>query len=676
MIEKQISNDEFPTPEELWKRYKIYKGITEPSEEIIAQQEYDYKSPKQLRYFQQIAVNRSVEAIAKGQNRILLTMATGTGKTLVAYHIIYRLWKAGLKKRILFLADRNALIEQAKRNDFQYFGDKMTVIRHRLIDKSYEIYLALYQGLMNYDEDKDAYKEFSRDFFDLIVIDECHRGSAAEDSAWREILTYFDKATHIGLTATPKETDVVSNIEYFGDPLYTYSLKQGISDGFLAPYKVIRCGINVDLEGYRPEEGKTDINGNLIEDREYNTNDYDRNFVIDERTKFVASRITEYLKKHDRFDKTIIFCVDIEHAERMRLALINENADLASANPKYVMKITGDDEAGKRELDNFINPEETYPVIATTSKLMTTGIDAQTCKLIVLDSNINSITEFKQIIGRGTRINEDYNKFFFTIMDFRNATRLFADPNFDGDPVMIKVVDPEEEIPTIEDEEKITESTTDEVSGEDVVFEPQVPYTANDAASDEPLLRREKVYVNGVNVAMLNERVQYVGNDGKLITGSLKDYTRNMVRKKYRSLDDFINKWNQTEQKQVLIEELTVQGIILGNFLDEINKEMDVFDLILHAAYDQPPLTRKERAENVKKRNYFAKYSGKARNVLENLLDKYADGGIENIEDLTILKIKPFDDIGSPSEIISLFGDKENYLAAIKELESQIYGAA
>ena len=675
-VETYLSMNEFPSPEELWKRYKIYKGITEPSEEIIVQQEYDYKSPKQLRYFQQIAVNRSVEAIAKGQNRILLTMATGTGKTLVAYHIIHRLWKAGVKKRILFLADRNALIDQAKRNDFQYFGDKMSVIRHRLIDKSYEIYLALYQGLVNYDEDKDAYKEFSRDFFDLIVIDECHRGSAAADSAWREILTYFDKATHIGLTATPKETDVVSNSEYFGDPLYTYSLKQGISDGFLAPYKVIRCGINVDLEGYRPEEGKTDINGNLIEDREYNVKDYDRNFVIDERTKFVASRITEYLKKHNRFDKTIIFCVDIEHAERMRLALINENADLASANPKYVMKITGDDEAGKRELDNFINPEEDYPVIATTSKLMTTGIDAQTCKLIVLDSNINSITEFKQIIGRGTRINEDYNKFFFTIMDFRNATRLFADTNFDGDPVMIKVVDPEEEIPTIEDEEKITESTTDELTGEDVVFEPHIPYVGTDAATDEPLPHREKVYVNGVNVAMLNERVQYIGNDGKLITGSLKDYTKNMVRKKYRSLDDFINKWNQTEQKQVLIEELTEQGIILGNFLDEINKEMDVFDLILHAAYDQPPLTRKERAENVKKRNYFAKYSGKARNVLENLLDKYADGGIENIEDLTILKINPFDEIGSPSEIISLFGDKENYLTAIKELESQIYGAA
>ncbi|MHB9011840.1 MAG: EcoAI/FtnUII family type I restriction enzme subunit R, partial [Ignavibacteriaceae bacterium] len=630
---------------------------------------------KQLRYYQQIAVNRTVEAIAKGQNRILLTMATGTGKTLVAYHIIYRLWKAGVKKRILFLADRNALLDQAKRNDFQYFGDKMTIVRKKMIDKSYEIYLALYQGLMNYNEDMDAYKEFSRDFFDLIVIDECHRGSAAIDSAWREILDYFNKATHIGLTATPKETNIVSNIEYFGEPIYTYSLRQGISDGFLAPYKVIRCGINVDLEGWRPEKGKTDINGIVVEDREYNTNDYERNLVIDERTRFIANRITEYLKKHNRFDKTIVFCVDIEHAARMRQALINENSDIVSDNPKYVMKITGDDEEGKRELDNFINPEEYYPVIATTSKLMTTGIDAQTCKLIVLDSNINSPTEFKQIIGRGTRVNEEYNKYFFTIMDFRNVTRLFADPNFDGNPVMIKVVDPEEEIPSIEDEEKITENYIDELSGEDIEFEQPIP-NENYTASEESPKVREKIYVNGVNVSLLNERIQYVGNDGKLITGSLKDYTKSMIQKNYRSLDDFINKWNKTEQKQVLIDELVEKGIIIDNFLDDINKDMDVFDLILHAAYDQPPLSRKERADNVKKRNYFSKYSGKAKNVLESLLDKYADGGIENIEDLTILRLNPFDEIGSPSEIISLFGDKDKYLNAIKELESQIYGAA
>jgi type I restriction enzyme R subunit len=677
-IETQLSNEQFPSPGELWQIYKKYKGITDPAVEKIAKQEYDYKPQKQLRYFQQIAVNRAVEAIAKEQNRILLTMATGAGKTLAAYHIIYRLWKAGVKKRILFLADRNALIDQAKRNDFQYFGDKITIVRKKTIDKSYEIYLALYQGLMNYNEDKDAYKEFSRDFFDLVIIDECHRGSAAEDSAWREILDYFDKATHIGLTATPKETKDVSNIEYFGDPIYTYSLRQGISDGFLAPYKVLRCGLNVDLEGWRPEEGKTDVNGNKVEDREYNTNDYDRNLVIDERTKFVAKRISEYLRKHNRFDKTIVFCIDIEHAERMRRALINENSDLASANPKYVMKITGDDEAGKRELDNFINPEETYPVIATTSKLMTTGIDAQTCKLIVLDSNINSMTEFKQIIGRGTRINEEYNKYFFTIMDFRNVTRHFADPNFDGEPVMIKVVEPDDEMPTIEEEEIITETFTDELTGEEIDFqlkEPEYPYAA-DIENEEGHKRREKIYVNGVNVSLLNERVQYVDGNGKLITGSLKDYTKTMVQKNYRSLDDFINKWNAAEQKQILIDEMLEQGIIIGSFLDDINKEMDVFDLILHAAFDQPPLSRKERAENVKRRNYFSKYSDKTKKVLENLLDKYADGGIENIEDLTVLKIFPFNEIGSPSEIISLFGDKEKYLTAIKELESQIYGAA
>lgn len=675
-VETQLSNDQFPSPDKIWEIYKVYKGISDPVVEKIVQQEYDYKPQKQLRYFQQIAVNRSVEAIAKGQNRILLTMATGTGKTLVAYHIIYRLWKAGIKKRILFLADRNTLISQAKRNDFQYFGDKMTIISKKSIDKSYEIFLALYQGLMNYNEDIDAYKEFSRDFFDLVVIDECHRGSAADDSAWREILDYFNKATHIGLTATPKETKDVSNIEYFGDPIYVYSLKQGISDGFLAPYKVLRCGLNVDLEGWRPEEGKIDVNGNIVEDREYNTKDFDRNLVIDERTKFIAKRISDYLRGHNRFDKTIVFCVDIEHADRMRQALINENPDLASANLKYVMKITGDDDAGKRELDNFTNPEETYPVIATTSKLMTTGIDAQTCKLIVLDSNINSMTEFKQIIGRGTRINEEYNKYFFTIMDFRNVTRLFADPSFDGDPVMIKVVDPDDEMPSVEEEEKITDNFTDELSGEEIKIEDQEPaYPGTEFNENFSPQVREKVYVNGVNVALLNERVQYVGNDGKLITGSLKDYTKTMIQKKYRSLDDFINKWNKTEQKQILIDELVEQGIIIGNFLDDINKDMDVFDLILHAAYDQPPLSRKERADNVKKRNYFAKYSDKAKKVLEDLLDKYADGGIENIEDLTVLKIYPFNEIGSPSEIISLFGDKEKYLTAVKELESQIYGA-
>ncbi|OPY75057.1 MAG: Type-1 restriction enzyme R protein [Syntrophorhabdus sp. PtaU1.Bin153] len=403
-IERSLSIEGFPGPEEIWAKYKKYKGIESGNAEAIAAHDYYFDgSGRTPRYYQQIAINRAVEAIARGQNRILLVMATGTGKTYAAFQIIYRLWKSGTKKRILFLADRNVLIDQTKRGDFKHFKDRMTVIRKKNIDKAFEIYLALYQGLTNYNEDKDACKEFSPDFCDLIVVDECHRGSAAADSAWREILDYFTRATHIGLTATPKETKDVSNIEYFGEPVYTYSLRQGIEDGFLAPYKVIRVGINVDLEGWRPDSGKQDLDGNLVEDRIYNVKDYDHNLVIDERTKLVARRVSEFLKKTDPFDKTIVFCVDIEHAERMRQALCNENPDEVIKSHKYVMRITGDEEEGKRELDNFINPEETYPVIATTSKLMTTGVDAQTCKLIVLDSNINSMTEFKQIIGRGTR---------------------------------------------------------------------------------------------------------------------------------------------------------------------------------------------------------------------------------------------------------------------------------
>ena len=446
-VETELAIDNFPSPEQLWQAYKKYKNIETPEEENIAQHDYFFDgSGRTPRYYQQIAINRTIEAIAKGRNRVLLTMATGTGKTYTAFQIIHRLWKNGVKKRILFLADRNVLLDQTKRNDFKHFKDKMTIIRKKKIDKAFEIYLALYQGLTNYNEDKDAYREFSRDFFDLVIVDECHRGSAAADSAWREILEYFNSATQIGLTATPKETKAVSNIEYFGDPLYTYTLKQGINDGFLAPYKVIRVGLNTDLEGWRPEVGKTDTSGHVVDDRIYNTKDFDRNLVIDERTKLVAKKVSQYLRLTDRFDKTIIFCVDIEHAGRMRQAIALENSDLVLDNYKYVMKITGDDEQGKREVDNFINPEERYPVIATTSKLMTTGVDAQTCKLIVLESNINSMTEFKQIIGRGTRINEEFDKTFFTIMDFRSVTDLFADPAFDGEPVMIKEIGPEEEI--------------------------------------------------------------------------------------------------------------------------------------------------------------------------------------------------------------------------------------
>lgn len=676
IIEQEIPLNQFPSPEKLWQRYKKYKGIETDEAERISSQDYFFDgSDRKPRYYQQIAINRSIEAIANGQQRILLTMATGTGKTYTAFQIIHRLWKAGAKKRILFLADRNALIDQTKRGDFRHFKDKMTVIKQKKIDKSYEIYLALYQGLTNYDEDKDAFREFSRDFFDLIVIDECHRGSASEDSAWREILDYFSSATHIGLTATPKETETISSTEYFGDPIYTYSLKQGIEDGFLAPYKVVRVGLDVDLEGWRPEAGKIDKNGQLVEDRIYNRKDFDRNLVIDERTEAVAKRITAFLKKTCRFDKTIVFCVDIDHAQRMRAALANANSDLMAQNPKYIMQITGDNDEGKRELDNFINPEEKYPVIATTSKLMTTGVDAQTCKLIVLDSNIGSMTEFKQIIGRGTRINEEFGKSFFTILDFRNVTDLFADPAFDGDPVRVKVMDQEDEFDTPENELVEDEIITDE-EGEEIIFttpsdEPDIIDGGD--INNEP---QPKYYVNGVNVAVLNERIQYMDGNGKLITGSLKDYTRQKVREHYQSLDDFLNKWNRADKKQVIIDELIEQGIVYENLKEAIGKEMDIFDMICHTAFDRPPLTRAERANQVKKRDVFTAYGEQARKILEALLDKYADECIENIEDIKILKINPFDHFGTPMEIVNIFGGKKQYFQALTQLEKALYQVA
>ena len=669
-IEKEISLNEFPSPEELWKRYKKYKGIETEEEERISSQDYFFDgSGMSPRYYQQIAINRSVEAISKGNNRILLTMATGTGKTYTAFQIIHRLWKSGAKKRILFLADRNALISQTKRGDFRHFKDKMTVIKNKKIDKSFEIYLALYQGLTNYDEDKDAFRKFSPDFFDLVVIDECHRGSARDDSAWREILKYFNKATHIGLTATPKETETISSTEYFGEPLYTYSLKQGISDGFLAPYKVVRVSLNIDLEGWRPPVGFTDKGGNIVEDRIYNRTDFDRNIVVDERRKVVAQKITEYLKINGTpFDKTIVFCVDIEHAEGMRSALVNENAEHVQENNKYIMQITGDNQEGKRELDNFIDPAETYPVIATTSKLMTTGIDAQTCKLIVLDSNIGSMTEFKQIIGRGTRIKEEYGKMFFTILDFRSVTDKFADPDFDGEAERVKVVGEDEDFPNPEDEPNPKGE-----DGEEVIIDKPPIVKPGGEVIPEPT---KKIMVNGVNVAILNERVQYVDENGKLIMGSIKDYTKKMVKEQYHSLDEFLNKWNKADRKQVIIDELLEQGIVFDNFKQAINKEMDIFDLICHTAFDQPPLSRTERANNVKKRNYFTKYGEQAQKVLNALLGKYADEGIENIEDMKILQVNPFDEIGSPVEIVKMFGGKKNYLEALNELEHEIYKAA
>lgn len=681
-IEKELSLGTFPSSAELWKMYKRYKKIETPEQEEIASFDYFFDgSGRAPRYYQQIAINRTVEAIARGENRVLLVMATGTGKTYTAFQIIYRLWKNGRKKRILFLADRNVLIDQTKRNDFKHFKDRMTVIKKKKIDKAFEIYLALYQGLTNYNEDKDAYKEFSRDFFDLVVVDECHRGSAAADSAWRAILDYFSSATHIGLTATPRETKEISNIAYFGEPIYTYTLKQGIEDGFLASYKVIRVGLNTDLEGWRPEAGKKDKDDNEIEDRIYNIKDFDRNLVIDERTKIVARKVSEYLRKTNRFDKTIVFCVDIEHAERMRQALVIENSDLALENYKYIMRITGDDDEGKREVDNFINPEERYPVIATTSKLMTTGVDAQTCKLIVLDSNIRSMTEFKQIIGRGTRINEEYDKTFFAIMDFRNVTDLFADPAFDGYPVMIREVTGEQEltdrdIHPEEDQEIIDPETGQPVDFEEEIsaeFSTQPDIIQGGEIVSEP---RHKVYVAGVDVSVLNERIQHLDANGKLITESLKDYTKKGILQEFQSLDDFLARWNNAHKKKAVIEELESHGIIPENLMTEAKKDLDVFDLICHIAWDMPALTRRERVENVKKRNYFTKYGEKARKVVDALLDKYADEGIENIEDLAILRIEPFNQIGTPTEIVQIFGGRDQYLHVIEELEHELYTAA
>jgi len=676
-IETELKLENFPSPEELWEKYKIYKGIHNEESERLASQDYYFDgSGRKPRYYQQIAINRTVEAIANKQNRILLVMATGTGKTYTAFQIIHRLWKVGAKKRILFLADRNALIDQTRKGDFKHFRDKMTVVKHRMIDKSYEIYLALYQGLTGTEIDSDVYKQFSPGFFDLIVIDECHRGSANEDSAWREILTYFKGATHIGLTATPRETKVTSNTEYFGDPIYTYSLKQGIDDGFLAPYRVIRVALNIDAEGWRPEAGKTDKDGNIIEDRIYNRKDFDRKLVIDERTETVASKVTEFLKGYDRFAKTIIFCVDIDHAERMRSVIARLNADLVTQNYKYVMQITGDNQEGKNELDNFINPEETYPVIATTSELMTTGVDAQTCKLIVLDSNINSMTKFKQIIGRGTRINEEFGKMYFTILDFRNATDLFADKDFDGDPIRVKPITEDVDLGgIIDEEEKDTTPIIDDITGEEIeIKEPIIrePFIFK----DKDVSYRQKQYVNGVDVSVLVSRELYFDQNGKPITSNLKDHTKDIIKGNYSSLEDFLNKWNTSDRKEAIIAELQQQGVLVEALYEAVNKEVDLFDLICHIAYDQPPLTRKERVNNVKKRNYFTKYGEQAKKVLETLLDKYADEGIENIESMEVLKVKPLTEYGSPMEIISEFGSKEKYLEAVKELEKELYKSA
>ncbi len=701
VLEQNLTLEEFPSPQELWRRYCAWKGWSDEESRVAG---FDYAPHKTPRYYQLNAVNRAVEAIAAGQDRVLLVMATGTGKTYTAFQIIHRLWKSpwradkpGGQKRILFLADRNILIDQTMVNDFRPFKGAMAKLSPnakgvervdaqgtvsvedvdlavnkttKLVDKSYEIYLSLYQAVTGTEEERNIYKQFSPDFFDLIVVDECHRGSAAEDSAWRDILTYFASATQIGLTATPKETKDVSNTDYFGEPVYTYSLKQGIEDGYLAPYKVIRVDLDKDTFGWRPTAGMTDKHGHAIEDRIYTGADMNRKLVLEQRDVAVAAKITEYLKATDRYAKTIVFCEDIDHAARMRQALSNANADLCAKEPKYVVQITGDNTEGKLELDNFIDPEKTYPVIATTSKLMSTGVDAQTCKLIVLDQGIKSMTLFKQIIGRGTRLREDLGKTWFTILDFKRATELFADKDFDGEPVQI--YEPGGGEPVAPPEPALPGSTPGDPGAPDPLdpLSTLGPFAGGSGESDGP---KKYVIGNNVTVAVARERVQYLNAQGKLITESLRDYTRINVRKQYDSLDQFLQAWQQADRKAALLQELEAQGVLLDALADEVGKDLDPFDLLLHVAYDQPPLTRRERARRVQKRNVFTHYGPVARKVLEALLDKYADEGITTIESNEVFKLQPFTDLGSPVELVRSFGGRPQYLSALQTLQRELY---
>lgn len=664
-IEREISMEDFPSPGDLWYRYKLAKNISDDEEKIINQPYYYAPGVNKPRYYQTIAINRTCEAIARGQKRLLLVMATGTGKTFTAFQIIHRLKQSGLKRKILYLADRNMLIDQTMAQDFQPFTKVMTKVENRRMDSSFEIYMALYQQLTD-GQGMDIFKQFSEDFFDLIIVDECHRGSAADDSNWKKILEYYKSATQIGLTATPKETTEISNIHYFGEPIYTYSLKQGIDDGFLAPYKVIRVNLDKDIVGYRPELGKKDVHGNIITDEEiYYQGDMDKKIIIDERTQVVAKRVTEFLKNSNRMNKTIVFCIDIEHAERMRQALIKENADMVEKYPNYIMRITGDNQQGKAQLENFMDVEEEIPTIVTTSKLLTTGADCKTCKLIVLDSNINSMTEFKQIIGRGTRLREDYQKTYFTIMDFRNASRLFSDPDFDGEPICIKIINSDEELP------KDDEETSQPNNIEDIIDKSPISIPTPEKGE-----RKQKLHVNGVDVNIYNEIVSYYDKGGKLVTESLKDFSKKSILNDYASLNDFINKWNSTDKKQAILDELEQHGVLLDELRKDIGmEEIGDFDLILHIAYDKKPLTRYERVNNVIKKGYLYKYSEIAQSILKDLLEKYSDNNELELTDTRILELKPFDGYGSMFDIVDVFGGKDKYIEAVEELEKELYAS-
>jgi len=671
--ERAVSIDEFPAPAELWSDYLKWKNITTKEQEKIITEPFYYElGGDTARYYQKIAVNRVIEAVAKNRKRILLTMATGTGKTFTAFQIMWRLKQSKKISKILFLADRNILVDQSLAKDFAPFGNVATKVQNKVLNSAYEIHLALYQQLVS-NEGEDTYKQFSPDFFDLIIIDECHRGSASEASAWRKVLDYFGSAIHLGMTATPKETNEVSSIEYFGDPVYTYSLAQGIKDGFLAPYKVIRVHLDKDILGYRPEKGKTDIYGNAINDRIYNTKDFDKNLVIDERTKVVARKVTEYLKKNDRMMKTIIFCIDTEHAARMRQALINENMDMVKEDDRYVMRITGNDDEGKAQLENFIAVDEKYPVIAVTSELMTTGIDAKMTKLIVIDKEIESMITFKQVVGRGTRIREEDGKMYFTLMDFRNVSRKFADPEFDGDPVQIKIIDGSEDIPG-DDETDDSDPPTNGNDGNDQNDDSDDDDDDGKGKGGGTTTPREKIYINGVSVTILKEQVQYLDKDGKLITESLKDFSKKQILEQYHSMDEFIKRWSDEKKKQVIIDELESQGVIFEALKEQVGKDFDAFDLVMHVAFDKAPLSRSERVNNVKKRGYLYKYSDQAQRVLETLLEKYMDDDIVDFGNSRILKLPELSKFGSPVAIKNtVFGGSKKYEKMIEELESMLY---
>jgi type I restriction enzyme R subunit len=648
--EKELSLAQFPSPQELFDRLTNQENLSHAQRQIIETPYYFGNDSKIPRYYQRIAINKTLDAIARGKNRILLVMATGTGKTYTAFQIIYKLRRLGIKKKVLYLADRNILIDQPIKNDFKPFGKVIEKVKNKKLDSSYEVYMALYQQLSGEDT-FETFKQFKPEFFDLIIVDECHRGSAKDESNWRKILDYFNSATKIGLTATPKETKDISNIEYFGEPIYTYSLKQGIKDGFLAPYKVIRVGLDISLLGWFPEKGKKDIDGYFVEEKLYNDKNFDIDLIIKERERVVAEKITEFLKQTDRFAKTIVFCVDTEHAGRMRQALINANSDLSAENDKYVVRITSKDKTAKKDLEHFIERDTVHPVIAVTSQLLSTGVDSKTCKLIVLDKNINSMTEFKQIIGRGTRLEPDYNKNYFTIMDFRGVTRLFYDAKFDGDAISIY-----------------------ESKQNDPIVPPEEPEDKdNDGDDEEPT---KKVCVNGVNVTILVERVQYLDNSGKLITENLIDYSKRNIKEQYATLENFLTVWNNEDKKSEIIENLKERGVLLEELhraVKDNDNELDDFDLICHIAFDKKPLTRKERAGNVKKKDYLSKYSKDAKKVLNVLLNKYMDYGIDNIEEIRVLTLEDFEQFDGPIGVLKLFGNKDKYKKAIKELAYQIY---